>query len=313
MTKITKCIVCDGKEFIYLFKTHDRMFNISGEFIVKRCKLCGLIFTDPQPTQAILKKHYPSKDYYSYQDTEKKGFFYHLRSYLVKHYYKPTLFSYIFSSLIQNVPAMPKKQGGKILDVGCGTGDTIALLKELGWDVYGLEIDKKAVLIARERGLLHVKYGGYEEIDSYPNNYFDAIRLYHVIEHLDNPTACLQMIYKKLKPGGEIIMGTPNVDSLTSRVFKKLWYNLDIPRHLFLFSPKTLSRITKKEGFSHIKIEFCSAGGFVGSIVYILNNFTKKRYDPNNFLWLFFVFYPFEWLFDKLRIGDIFILRATKK
>lgn len=320
MRKIRNCLVCNEKEIIPLFETHDRMFDVDAIFTVKRCQRCGLVFIDPIPEDTILKKHYPSKNYYSYQETEEKGFFYRLRSYLVRHYYKATLFSLIFSSLVQKVPALPKQvedqftdSGGKILDLGCGSGDTIFLLQELGWDVYGLEIDRKAVSIARERGLLNVKYGGYEKIDNFPNNYFDAIRLYHVIEHLNNPTRCLRLIYKKLKPRGELIMGTPNIDSLTSRVFKKFWYNLDIPRHLFLFSPKTLSRMTKEEGFSRINIEFCSAGGLIGSVVYLLNNFTGRRYNPNNFLWLFFLFYPLEWLLDKIKLGDIFILRAIKK
>ena len=109
--------------------------------------------------------------------------------------------------MVQGVPAIPQKpriKKGKILDVGCGSGDTLALLKKLGWDVYGLEIDKNAVKVARERGLVNVKLGGYEKIASFPNNYFDSIRLYHVIEHIPDPRACLKLIYKKLKPGGRL-------------------------------------------------------------------------------------------------------------
>lgn len=313
MNKIASCIVCDEKNFMHLFEMHDRMFDIPGMFIVKKCRTCGLVFVDPIPSQQKLKKHYPNKNYYSYQEGGEKGFFYCLRSYLVKHYYNKTLFSRIFSGLVQNVPAMPKGTEGKILDVGCGTGDTIELLKQLGWDVYGLEIDKKAVLIAKKRGLHNVKHGTVKDMSSYPNNHFDVIRLYHVIEHLSDPNLCLRLIYKKLKPGGEIIMGTPNVESLASNLFKKFWYNLDTPRHLFVFSPKTLAVITEREGFGQVSIEFCSAGGLVGSIMYVSSHLTKKKLDPNNFLWLFFLLYPLEWFLDKLRIGDIFILRAVKE
>lgn len=312
MKKLSYCIVCKGKKFTRLYETHDRMFDIQGNFVVKKCDQCGLIFIDPKPSQEILKKYYPSSQYYSYQGENEKGFFYVLRSYLVRHYYNPTFLSRIFSILVQNVPALPEKRSGKILDVGCGTGDTLALLKELGWDVYGLEIDKNAVAIAQKRGLRNVKLGTCEGIETYPDNYFDAIRLYHVIEHLPNPWLCLKLIRKKLKPGGELILGTPNCHSVTAKLFGKFWYNLDIPRHLFIFSPSALSKLIITQGFIDVRVEFCSAGGIVGSILYTLNHLEKKKRNPNNFLWLFFLLYPLEWLFDKVRIGDIMILRSTK-
>lgn len=318
MTRSSKpCIVCNSKESTHMFSTCDRMFDIPGTFAVKKCKNCGLVFVDPQPSQTVLKKHYPSKKYYSYKGGEKRDIFTIVRSYLVRHYYNPTILSRIFSSLVQNVPAMPSKSEGKILDVGCGTGDTIVLLEELGWDVYGLEIDKKAIVVAKQKGLKNVKYGGYQDIHSYPDNYFDAIRLHHVIEHLPNPHLCSQMIYKKLKPGGEVIMGTPNYMSVTSKIFKKFWLNLDTPRHLFVFSPKTLSKIIQHAGFSHIRVDYCSAGGFIGSILNILGAVVGKVLKPEKYLWLILLLYPFvypfEWLSDKFKVGDIIILRAMKK
>lgn len=310
--KLTKCIVCGKSNARQLFQTYDRMFDIKGSFTVKKCGSCGLLFLDPQPSSTILKKHYPSTHYYSYKDESDSGFFYKLRSYLVKHYYEPNFLSKVFSVMVQNVPALPKKRKGKILDVGCGTGDTLVLLKELGWDVYGLEIDQNAVAVAKKRGLRNVTLGGYARISLFKDNYFDVIRLYHVIEHIPNPSECLRLLYKKLKPGGEVILGTPNFQSMTSSIFGRYWYNLDTPRHVFIFSPKTLSMLVRKEGFSYTIIEFCSAGGIIGSLVYAVNNFRKKRLDPNNFLWLFFLLYPFEWFLDKLKRGDIMILRAIK-
>ena len=196
--------------------------------------------------------------------------------------------------------------------MGCGSGKTLALLKELGWDVYGLEIDKNAVQIARERGLVNVKLGGYEKIANFPDNYFDSIRLYHVIEHIPDSQACLRLIYKKLKPGGEIILGTPNTDSVVSKMFGKFWYNLDIPRHLFLFSPNTLSTIVKTEGFSQLSVVFCSSDGLGRSIIYTLNEIFKKKMDTNKYTLLFVILYPIEWILDKLKTGDIITLRGSK-
>ncbi len=316
MEKITACIVCDSKVLIPLFETHDRLYDIEGTFFVKKCPRCSLVCIDPQPEGKILQKHYPSKKYYSYSGGSKKNVFSIVRDYLVKHYYNRTIVSRVFSWLFRDVPAMPIKRGEKVLDVGCGTGNTLALLKELGSDVYGIEIDKKAVDVAKSRGLSNIKHGTYEDIDDYPDSYFNAIRLYHVIEHLPNPKLCIKLIYKKLKPGGEIIMGTPNYKSLASKIFQKYWVNLDTPRHLFVFSPETLSKITKDEGFSKIQIEFCSAGGITGSIIYVIGTVIKKNLNPENYvtfiLIIYPLIYPFEWLFDKLTMGDIFVLRAVK-
>lgn len=317
MKDVSHCIACNAIIFSSLFKTKDRMFDIPGLFEVKRCHQCGLVFLDPQPSPEILKKHYPRQQYYSYKGSIKglSGLISKFRSYLIKRYYQPTILSRAFSALVQGVPAIPKKpkkKQGKILDVGCGSGDTLVLLKELGWDVYGLEIDKNAIKVARGRGIVNVKLGGYEKIADFPNNYFDSIRLYHVIEHISDPHNCLQLIYKKLKPEGEVILGTPNANSMLSRIFGRFWYNLDIPRHLFVFSPYTLSMIVKTEGFSHLSMMFCSSDGLGRSIIYTLNEIFKKKMDTNKFTLLFFILYPLEWILDKLKKGDIIILRGIK-
>ncbi len=310
------CIICN-KITSTLFNTKDRMFNIPGVFVVKKCNNCGLVFQSPQPTQKILKKHYPKQQYYSYKKEIKglSGLISKFRTYLIKHYYEPNFLSTAFSLVVKGVPAIPKRpklKTAKILDVGCGSGATLQLLKDLGWDVYGLEIDKNAVKAAKERGLSNVRLGGYEEISNFPNNYFDSIRLYHVIEHIPDPIKCLKLIHKKLKPGGEILLGTPNNDSVVSHLFGPYWYNLDMPRHLFIFSPYTLSKIARAQDFRHLSLQFSSSDGLGRSIIYTLNEMFGKKMDTNKFTLLFFILYPIEWTLDKLKTGDIIILRAVK-
>lgn len=313
MKKIKFCIVCGSSKFSFLYETYDRMFSLSGKFYLKKCSQCSLVFLDPQPIGPQLKKYYPSKKYYAYNKGNTKGFFDILREYLVENYYSPTFLSKIITSLVKNVPAMPSSQKkGKILDLGCGTGDTLILLKKLGWDTYGTDMDKQAISIGIRRGLKNLKLGTYKDLVLYQDNYFDAIRLYHVIEHLDNPPLCLSLIKKKLKKGGELIMGTPNMESLVSKIFKSRWYNLDSPRHLFIFSPRTLKKLTEKSGFYVRKIEFCSAGGIVGSIQYLLSDMFNKKIDIIHKFPVIVLFYPFEWVIDKFRLGDVFTLKATR-
>jgi len=247
MRQISVCPICHRYSFQTLYESTDRMFHIPGKFSVLKCNNCSIAFLNPRPSFRELQKYYPTKRYYAYNEN-KKGFFSFIREYLIKHYYAPTIVSKIISVFISNVPAMPTwKNSGKILDVGCGTGETLQLLKRLGWDVYGIDIDRRAIKIARQKGLSRVEYGAYQHLSTYPDHFFDAIRLYHVIEHLDNPQECLRIIAQKLKIDGEIIIGTPNVESIVARIFKHYWYNLDSPRHLILFSANTLRKILKKE------------------------------------------------------------------
>ncbi len=314
MKKNNSCTLCGSGESYTLFLARDRMFGLPGIFNIKKCKKCHLAFVDPQPSFSKLKMYYPTSRYYSYSIEGKKGPFGALREYLVNHYYKPNLISSIFANLIKNVPAIPKWNINRnFLDIGCGTGDTMLLLKKLGWKVYGLDIDKNAIKYAKARGLTDARYGTYKDISNYKDGFFDAIRLYHVIEHLDDPKLCLKLIKKKLKKGGELIIGTPNIESFACRLFGRYWYNLDVPRHLFLFSPNTLKKMAEEEGFTVTNLEFCSAGGIVGSLQYLTNDLFKKRVNLIGKLWIVLAFYPIEWIFDKFGIGDVFIMRMRSK
>lgn len=313
MKKVIECIVCKSNKFTFQYYSQDRMFNLPGEFSVKKCSSCSLAFLDPQPSGFQLKKYYPSKKYYAYNKDDAKGFLEILREYLVKNYYSPTCLSKIITLLIKNVPAMPSNpKRGKILDVGCGTGDTLILLKKLGWDTYGIDMDKQAISIGIKRGLRNLALGTYKDLAVYPDNYFDAIRLYHVIEHLDNPVLCLNLIKRKLKKKGELIIGTPNMKSLISKIFKSYWYNLDSPRHLFIFSPDTLRKLAEKNGFSVKRIGFCSAGGLAGSLQYYIEDVFGKKINLINNLPTVLLLYPIEWFLDKLSLGDVFSLKVTK-
>lgn len=310
---INSCIMCKSSKFTPLYETRDRMFDFPGKFFLKKCNACSLAFLDPQPSESKIKKYYPSKVYYAYNRSNKKGFFELLREYLISHYYSPNIISWLITICIKNVPAMPSHvKGGKILDVGSGTGDTLVLLNKLGWDTYGIDMDKNAISTGKKRGLNNLKLGTYKGIDKYPDNFFDAIRLYHVIEHLDDPSLCLNLIRKKLRRGGELIMGTPNMESLVSKIFKSYWYNLDSPRHLFIFSPRTLKKLSENNGFSVKEIEFCSAGGIVGSIQYFIKDIFDKKIDLIHKFSVIVLFYPLEWILDKFHLGDVFTLKAIK-
>jgi 2-polyprenyl-3-methyl-5-hydroxy-6-metoxy-1,4-benzoquinol methylase len=137
---------------------------------------------------------------------------------------------------------------GKLLDIGCGNGRFLAMMREAGWEVTGIEPDPAAAAIARKRYGIAVIEGPLKEAALPPASY-DAITLNHVIEHVPDPVALLVECRRLLKVGGTMVVTTPNIESLGHRLLSDAWVHLDPPRHLFLFSLNTLGSCCEKAGF----------------------------------------------------------------
>jgi len=199
------------------------------------------------------------------------------------------------------------------MDIGCGNGETLRNLKEFGWDTYGVDIDEDAIAYAKKSGLSHVYTGTHEYLSKFPDTYFDVIRAYHVIEHMDNPKKFVELAYKKLKKGGECIIGTPNANSFASRIFKSYWYNLDTPRHQHIFAPGNLTMLLHQAQFPVTEIRFCSGGGFLGSVQYIISACLYTHMNLIDNPLLFFLFYPLDFISDRMSLGDVFVVTSIKK
>ena len=159
----------------------------------------------------------------------------------------PELRAY-FDASVMWLPAQP---GGNVLEVGCGRGDLMMFLGELGWNVLGIELDRRAAEIARNRGL-NVREGVLED-QALSGGSFDAIVMSHVIEHLFDPQRTIGDCWRLLKPGGRLVLLTPNTGSLGHRLFGRDWMHLDPPRHLHLFNADTLSRLAREAGFARVR------------------------------------------------------------
>jgi len=307
------CFVCKSKQWMKLFVTHDRLFPIPGRFTVKRCISCGLLSFIPFPTRNQLLRHYPTDRYYTNVKTNYTNIIFVIKKFLIIQSASRSIFGKIVSTCIP-LPSIPKyKKNGRILDIGCGNGETIRVLKSFGWNTYGVDIDATAVGMAKQNGMTHVEIGSYTYLRKYPDRYFDAIRLYHVIEHIDNPEACLRIAYKKLKVGGEVLMGTPTFDSLVGRIAQKYWFHLDTPRHLHIFNPTNLKALLEKLGFKVERVQFASSGGTIGSLQYYLSAQFKKNIDIITKPWLIILFYPLDWIIDRMGFGDLFTIQAYKR
>jgi 2-polyprenyl-3-methyl-5-hydroxy-6-metoxy-1,4-benzoquinol methylase len=140
-----------------------------------------------------------------------------------------------------------KVQTGRLLDIGCGNGEFLAAMRGLGWDVLGLEPDPMAARTAREKLGLSVEQATLEA-HTLPRHTSDAVTMHHVIEHLPDPVQSLRLARELLRPGGRLIVVTPNAQSLARYLFRRHWMSWDPPRHLSLFTPRTLQATATRAG-----------------------------------------------------------------
>jgi 2-polyprenyl-3-methyl-5-hydroxy-6-metoxy-1,4-benzoquinol methylase len=261
------CMICGtegGKKYKDLT---DRNFGTTKGWNISECtnKKCGLLWLNPMPTKEDIGKAYES--YYTHSDQKKSilDFSYLEKPYLAVQYGYYSSISFwkkMLGLLVYLIPIVKNKfdfgilylkniKEGKVLDFGCGNGWTLDNLKNGGWDCYGLDFDSKAVEHCKSKGL-KVSLGDIPS-QNYPDDYFDAITINHVIEHVHEVDELLLNCFKKLKKGGKLVIATPNVENWQHKFYGQYWFQLDPPRHLHLFTIGNLETIVKRNGFSVLK------------------------------------------------------------
>ncbi len=148
---------------------------------------------------------------------------------------------------------LPQSAVGKLLEIGCGRGELLNDLRSSGWEVSGIDFDKKAVDAAARTYGLNLKTGDVLEA-GYPSETFDFVVMQHVLEHLPDPVVTLKECFRLLKSGGVFISITPNTESLGLRWFKRDWLGLDPPRHLFLYNRLSLTSLARRAGFTSLNV-----------------------------------------------------------
>jgi SAM-dependent methyltransferase len=135
---------------------------------------------------------------------------------------------------------------GRVLDVGCGRGLFLRMLEQRGHRVRGTELS--AATAANADPAIPVDVGELRP-GRYEPRSFDLICMWHVLEHMRRPDLALQAASEALVPGGALLIAVPNFDSLQARLGGELWFHLDLPRHIFHFTPETLRRLLQDSGF----------------------------------------------------------------
>lgn len=274
------CKVCGSVECKLLFSAKDHEYRIPGSFRVVRCCECGLIFLSPMPPKQTVHEYYTTREYYSYGPIDVSPLR-RLKDRLICLCTKA--YSETQDGLLRRIrrlllsPIRPKiipmrPSGNRILDLGCGNGRYMLTLQKAGWEVYGCDLSKSGITIAAQQGL-NVFHGTLPEA-KFPSSFFDAVRLDHVFEHIEDPAELLKEIRRVLKPFGALVIRVPNGESLSFKLFGKHWGLLGVPFHLFQYSASTLEGILSRNGLQVVDFKYTA---MTDCWLWSLNNFLNDK------------------------------------
>lgn len=273
----TICVLCQKTNGVRLF------FACSDEggegFDILRCENCQLAWTWPRPAREDLLRYY-LQDYYGPRHVKFEfltelavGFFTRWRAWLLGRFCPP---------------------GARVLDVGCGRGNFVGLMAGAGHDVQGTELSDATAEHARGRFGDRINVGDLAEL-TFPENHFDLVVMWHVLEHVPDPVGNMRAVRRMLKPGGCVVVAVPNFASFQAVLGRSMWFHLDVPRHLYHFTPVSLGRLLGSAGFSVIRSSsFSVEQNPFGLLQTALNVFagapnllykTLKRGTSENFRW----------------------------
>jgi SAM-dependent methyltransferase len=259
----TACPVCGREEAKILYGgLHDRtFFSAPGTWTLRRCGGCASAYLDPRPTAEALPLAY--RRYFTHAEDPAAGAPGRGPRVALANAVLTSRWGYrarpaaplggVVARVLPGRTALVGRAirhlgavaGGRLLDVGSGSGAFVARMAALGWNAEGVEPDADAVAVAHRAGL-RVTHGTLADMAS--AGPFEAVTLSHVIEHLHNPAEALEQVRALLRPGGVAWVATPNLRALGHRRYGRDWLHLDPPRHLVLFTPASLDELLRRCG-----------------------------------------------------------------
>jgi len=230
------CPICGGQEWDAIFPVVDQLVSKQA-FDIIECKRCGVRITQDAPGLSASGAFYASDAYVSHSNTNKG-----LINQLYQLVRKRTLSQKV--TLIESCTGL---KGGRLLDVGSGTGAFVAALRHAGWRADGLEPDPTARQVAAKDFAITLMES--DQLFKLPPGEFDAITLWHVLEHVHDLDGYMQAFRRLLKPGGRLLLALPNHTSFDANHFQRWWAAYDVPRHLYHFAPASIRHLAQRHGF----------------------------------------------------------------
>lgn len=236
------CPVCNHTNTHIAIQSQD--FSLTqAPFTIYHCDDCSFRFTSPVPSQAEIGQYYKFIEYISHTDV-KEGWMnrmYHAvrtKTLLQKTKWVQSLFT---------------GHKGHLLDIGAGTGAFVNAMQQKDWKVTGLEPDASTRDKAFENYQIHL--ASTDTIYDLPENEFEVISMWHVLEHVHDLKPYLRQCFKSLKHNGRLIIAVPNYTSFDAKFYKKYWAAYDLPRHLYHFSPASMATLLNELGFEIVTLK----------------------------------------------------------
>lgn len=300
------CRLCGSHDFVHIATAPDWLMPEKGLFHVYRCTNCELGETRPQLSPAQLGEHYP-QSYSPYnkpapRSRAKSGLLGQIQRFYAHALYKtvqnPSLSNQIVSGILGVWPltkwigiSLPyRDKPGKVLDIGCAQGHFLRESHSEGWQAYGLEMTEGLADALVQEGIADIRYGRFEDVAYDSGLKFDAITMWHVLEHFEDPVPVMKRCNELIADDGFIAIGIPMYSPLEVRIFGKyfLW---ELPRHQSHFTPKAVERLFNDAGF---EITIFSYEVNINNWIHSVNNRRREKGQP------------------LLNIYDKFIQRALK-
>jgi 2-polyprenyl-3-methyl-5-hydroxy-6-metoxy-1,4-benzoquinol methylase len=229
------CPLCNSSQLSILL----RHANITDKtYNVFFCEMCNIGITIPIPSPSELSSLYSSGTYRAASGKRFVGLV-EMGVYLARQIRRKRIEKY--------------KQNGRILDIGCGRGIFLNVMKNNGWTVAGTEYDRITAESIAEYYNINVVTGNPGDW-GFPAESFDVVTMNHVLEHMSAPESAIGECSRLLGKRGLLVVAVPNITSLQSTMGKHLWFHLDIPYHLYHFSEEGLVNLLKKYNFHPLKI-----------------------------------------------------------
>lgn len=228
------CKICQHVLRLYLQDLFDDRYGYPGSFSVYRCDQCGFAQLSPAIPPAELENLYTQ--YYPRKDISVAS----IEASVIRH-----------EDWLRGNPSIYlqfAQPNSKVLDIGCGDGSSLLTIQSCGAEAYGTEFDHNVIAPAEQLGL-NIHIGDLNTIPQ-PDEWFDVITMNQLLEHVTDPQAFLRQVKKKLKPGGQIVVTTPQFGSLPQRCSGRRWVNWHIPFHLNFFNKHSIKRLVQQSGLT---------------------------------------------------------------